>query len=331
MSVEPRMCERKTHRRVATTATLLVLATGLGLGCASVNPMPFAEFVESTEQLREGADAALSHSMQSVRERAARQIVEASETQDGFRELRDRYSLETDPPGSLDLDHRNLALVFQLPVFRRGVYGLNTVLVDYATLLHQLALPELIPKERIEQMARDLNANLADAAKVIRPDAPVDGQRIALFVTGAAVATEVWLEWTRRRHLKQVIERDRPAMAEVSRLGREAIDIMAELLQQEYSEGKQDVFRTLAPREGGPSPGAKRQAAQALIELDEAYLTQLASLRTLAEAYGALPEAHAELLAAVGRPELTLASIKQLYDAGKRLERLHSELVKAHQ
>lgn len=318
-----------TQARAAAAATALTLAVGLALGCASVDPKPFAAFAVSTQALREGADAALGQFTQPVRERAERAIVEASETPDGFREMRDRYSLKTNPPGSLKLDPRNLALVFQLPVFRSGVYGLNTVLVDYAVLLHQLALPERVPKDRIEQMARDLNANLADAAKAIRPGAAAGGQGIALFATGAAAATEQWLEWARRRYLKESIEQDGPAMAEVSRLGREATDLMAELLQQEYADAKQDLFRTLAPRDGGPSGAAKRKAAKALVDLDQAYITRLTALRTLAEAYATLPSAHAELRAAVGKPELTLASIQQLYDAGKRLERLHSELAKA--
>ena len=119
MSVELRTCREPTHRRVAISA-LVTLAVGLAVSCASVDPKPFAEFAESTEQLRAGADAAPGQSTQPVRERAARHIVEASETPDGFREMRTRYNLEVDPPDSLNLNHRNLALVFQLPVFRSG-------------------------------------------------------------------------------------------------------------------------------------------------------------------------------------------------------------------
>lgn len=304
-------------------ASLLTVGAALGLGCASVSPQPFAAFAESTVQLREGADLALGQSTQPVRERAVVQIVEASSTRDDFFAMQETYTLEA-APESLRVDRSGLPLVLELPAFRTGVYELNTVLVDYAALLHQLALPELVPKPRIEQMAKDLNANLVDAAKVVQPD--VDTQSIALFATGAAAATEAWLESTRRCHLKAALEDDAPALDEVARLGREAVELMAALLNQEYDERKADLFRTLAPAPGGANTAAKRKAAEALIALDEQYLTRMVALRTLRDAYAALPKAHAELISAVSDPELTLASITQIYDAGKRLERLHAEL-----
>lgn len=314
-------------RQPTAASALLACAAALSIACASVDPKPFADFAGATAELREGADQALGSFAKPVRERAVGQIVEATDSAEGFREVRERYVLERDPPDSFSVDRSKLPLVFQLPVFSRGVYQLNSVVVDYASLLHQLALPETVPRDEIEKLAKELNANLVDVAKTIRPGQPVDSGSIALFSTAAAGATQAWLEAVRRRHLREAIEEDAPAIQGVSQLGREAVAIMGGLLDQEYDDAKQEAFRVLA---GGPagrsSEAARRKAAESLIAVDEAYLTRLAALDTLDRAYAALPAAHAELASAIGDPRLTLASIQQLYDAGRRLQRLHAEL-----
>jgi hypothetical protein len=316
-------------RKPAAAPALLACAAALGLGCASVDPKPFAAFAGATAQLREGADAALGSFVAPVRERAVAQIVEATASADGFRETRERYVLER-PAGSLVPDRSKLALVFQLPVFSQGVYQLNSVLVDYANLLHQLALPETVPKDEIEALAKQLNANLVDAAKTIRPGQAVDTGRIALFSTAAAAATQAWLESVRRRHLRDAIDEDRAAIEAVSQLGQEAVGIMGDLLQKEYDDAKAEPLRVLARGPTGRSSEAqRRKAAQSLIALDEAYLNRSSALETLDGAYRALPSAQAELASAVADPKLTLASIQQLYDAGRRLQRLHAELAGA--
>ena len=77
--------------------------------------------------------------------------------------------LLTQPPGDpFGWASANPPLFLKAARFKEGVYRLNSVLVGYAGLLVQLASPELVSSEKLQQLAKDLNnGNLRNAVQAL--------------------------------------------------------------------------------------------------------------------------------------------------------------------
>jgi hypothetical protein len=291
-----------------------ILLLGLSAGCASVDPQPFADFSGSVRQVRTGADAALQYNAEESRKTLIQRIVNSAESDSGaLTALR----LDVDPTDPLRLDPNKIPGFLEARWFRDGVFALNTAIVEYAGLLHQLAQPELIPEEKFDQMAKELNGNVNAALKALKQD--VEPQHVALFSAATAGLTRAFLEHRRGRHLSNAIEGNQPAVEVIARHGRDAIQTADVDLAENYRDSSQAILRTLVA-----SP--KKTVAKKLVRLDEELVARLDMLRTLDRAYASLPRAHRELQSAVKNPSISLESIRGLYEEGRRLQNLNAEL-----
>ncbi|MFQ5667815.1 MAG: hypothetical protein ACE5I7_15490 [Candidatus Binatia bacterium] len=303
-------------------AVFLGLLAVVALGCGAVEVRPFEEFAKAVGEVRQGADDALKHNAEQARARVVSELVQDSVA--APREVAVKYTLRQRQADPLEIAHEGLPLFFEARWFREGVYGLNTSIVDYAALLHELAKPELLPQEKFDKLAKQLNANLRDAAKALPAQKPIDPHKIGLFATAASGVTQSAIEWRRRRHLQRAIRDNQGAIDAVALLGRDAVNLAATQLWQEYGLRNQPLLVVLVtPRS---SASARKAAAKKLIKLNEEQMKRIQTLRTLDESYAALPAAHRELATALNNPKLGLESIRNLYDTGTRLHQLYEEL-----
>lgn len=300
-------------------SAITVFALLFPIGCVSVDPQPFADFSGSVKELRSGADSALEYIDAVSRTILIQRIVDEVESGETEALLSLRLGVQVEEP--LELDLEEVPSFLKSRWFREGVFALNTTVVDYAELLHQLAQPGLLSEETFNEMAKDLNGNVAAAMKALNQD--VQPRDVALFSTAAAGLIRSVLENQRRSELSKAIASNQTAIEAIALCGRNAVQIAAVEMAENYRDNSQEVLRRI-----GLSP-AKQTLVEHMVRLDDDYIARLATLRTLDKAYAALPKAHDELMNAVKNPSISLASIQSLYEQGKRLHQLYAELAAA--
>jgi hypothetical protein len=286
-------------------ALSLALALLGGAGCATISAEPFTVFSTSAQQLRDGADAALGAVQARIRDRY---IAEAAAGD--FAKL--EALLLTQPRGDpFGWASPAPPLYLQTAQFRQGVYRLNSVLVGYASLLGQLAAPELVKPETFDHLATDLNGNLKSAIQALGVPAPPD-KEIAIFSTVATGAFRAYLQHKQQTTLLQALQANQPAIDDVAEKGALAVRLTAAAIRNEYDLASKDL--------------AQRQAGRELAELDDRFIIELAGLRTLHQSYKALPAAHRELATGLAEPRLGLPMIQELYANGRELFRVYEQL-----
>ncbi len=311
------------HCALIVRRPVCILAIALAIigvaGCASISPAPFTAFTNSVQQVRDGADASLSVVHERIRDRY---IAEAA---DGDVAKVEPLML-TQPPGDpFGWASTNPPLFLKTARFREGVYRLNSVLVDYAGLLGQLASPGLVNSETFEQLAKDLNGNLRNAVQALGVSSP-SNQEIAIFSTLATTAFRVYLQNKQRRSLLEALNSNQPAIQNAAELGASAVRLTAEALGHEYDLSSAKIANLVA--KSPVSNSQKQTAIRDLVELDEKFIKEISMLRILHQSYVALPAAHQELATGVANPKLGLPMVIELLENGRELFRLYQELSK---
>jgi hypothetical protein len=305
------------HRPLCFVAVVLAI---LGVvGCASISPAPFTALTTSIQQVREGADASLSL----VDERARNRYI--AEAAAGDVAKVEGLLLKQPPGDPFGWASSDPPLFLKVARFRDGVHRLNSVLVDYAGLLVQLASPDLVSPEQFEQLARDLNGNLKNAVQALGVSAP-SNKEIAIFSTLGTAAFRAYLKNKQRSSLLKALDRNQPAIQEAAELGMSAVRITAMALHNEYNHSSERLAAMIANPK--VSDSGKQATLKELIELDEKFIKEISVLRTLHQSYMALPAAHQELARGVADPKSGLPMVIELLENGRELYRLYEELNK---
>lgn len=302
------------------TALTLLVATvvAVAAACAPVSQPPFQQFGESVQQLRTGIDTSLSAVYDDTRERAIDGVANGTAVTAALltAPADDAYGWESSRP----------QLFLTVARFRDGVYRLNSSLIDYAGVLAQLASPDLLSPNTFNELATDLNSNLRTALPALGVSAP-PSKEIAIFSTVATAGFRAYLENKQRSALIEAIKKNQDVIDTAAGLGRDATDLTVRAVRSEYelkSKALADVVT-----DARASTSEKRASAKSLLELNDRFVRELTVLRTMRQAYVALPAAHRELAANAADPKLSIATIQRLYQAGLDLQRLYAGLVKA--
>ena len=311
---------QRVRARQDIFALLAIVVAFAITGCATttaISQQPFQEFAESLQKVRSGADNSLGAVYDQTR---ARYIENAALGGPGL----DAVLLTTAPndPFRWASSGGSVPLFLTEARFRDGVYRLNSSLVDYATALVQLSSPDLLNPETFNALATDLNNNLNKALPALGVQPPSQG--VAIFSAAATAGFRLYLQNKQRSALADAISKNQSAIQDTAKLGRSAMELTVREVANEYAERSTALAREI---QGAPE-ASKRAKAKDLIDLDDAFIKDLAVLRALHQSYIDLPAAHADLAAAAGDSKVGIGAIRRLYEQGRELERLYEQLIK---
>jgi len=311
------LVRRREATRFCTAASLVLACLPWLAGCASLQPAPFTAFATATQELKTGTDASLTH----VSERATdRYVDEAVKNVDKILSLK----LAPDPKDVFGWTIPDLEPFFlKTTRFRDGVDQLNTALIGYATLLSQLADPNVIPEKTFETMTTDLNDNLTTAVASMGAKPPPT-KETAIISTLAVAVFRDYLHHQQRSALIKAIRTNQEAIDTVADLGANAVTITARAITNEYASMSQGLATQAA--DASQPESVRKTAIRALIALDDQYEKELRILRILHDSYVALPAAHRELANGLEKPQQGLPAIRALAENGKQLYRQYKEL-----
>ena len=308
-------------RNIGARLAVLVLLTSTA--CATPSTAPFENFSTSIATVREGANEALKNNEEGARQYLIATAVSAAEAGDAGAINDLRVNVESDNP--LSLERERVPPFLASRSFREGLYALNGALVDYAGLLSQLAAPELVNPEEFETLAKELNQNTLDALEAIGAS-DVGADEVALFSTTASAIANALVERQRKKRLLDHLEEAQPKVVKVVEHARKAVKLAAIELGENYREEAQPAARIVAT---GGNATTRAKAAADLVSAGERFVGRLETLQALDRAYAKLPDAHTDLKKGVNYPKASLESIRVLYQEGRRLQRLHKEILAA--
>lgn len=312
------------HKGRCGVVLVFVVTVSL-LGCATVQkvqPEPFGEFSSSVQELRRGADAALEINEKLNRERFVNETLEdlgGPEAAESVNNL--LIDSKADQPFAWTMGQTPLFMASRR--FRHGVYTLNTTLIAYAELLEELASPKLVSREQFDGMARDLDANLTSAALSL--DIKGADQGFAIFSVAASTAMHAYIQNRRRAALRDALEKNQVHIEAISTQLQQAMRLAARNLRNDYENRWRLLAMQLTPGAGG-TESAQRKKIEAIITLNEDFVTRLSALETLNNSYRALPGAHQELITALDNSDIVFSSIRELSANGQHLYNLYKEL-----
>lgn len=302
----------------ALAGLLLLGATVLGTGCASVDPAPFTQFESSLESLREGSDtqagAAVAASRQDLVDKVANKEVSPADLQlefDASNPYVTSYGFAEQEPNFVKLTR-----------FRQGLADLNDVMIDYAQSLVLLSGGgqggDILPTSaQFDQMATDLNANAGNAAAAL--GLKVDPQKQALLSTAAVQLFKAYIERKRSKDLMAAIEEVQPRVDDFAKAAQQAVHFLASMVQTDYNV----EFLPLAT--------AQPANATPILSLNDSTQTTLATLDAMSRSYGALPQAHRDLKAAASKKPGVLAGLTALTNEAVRLQGFVNQLTQANE
>lgn len=297
--------------------TLLVLA-----GCPKVNPKPFDQFSVSTQQLRDGADAALKVNGEANRERFIQTAAEKSMTSNGADAIINlQLTVEKDDPFAWKMERTPLFM--ESRKFRTGIYTLNSALVQYAELLKELASPEFLSTERFDSMAKDLNANLASAGKSLKIEAK--DKELAIFSVATTEILKSYLESQRKDALINALKKNQENVENISKKMTSAVITAALNLNKNYTDASSKLMADIATS-GEINVDAKKKMVVAFLDINQQYTNRLAVLRSLHDTYATLPRVNMEIIKLVEDPKFTSSTIKEIFNNGTHLKNLYDEL-----
>jgi hypothetical protein len=297
------------------SCVLLVLS-----GCATVPSVdetgktPFQSFSESVLELHQGTDQALANIVAMSTERFMREALKttAEGEVDKLEEL--RIEIPHDP-----LSWSSVPLFMRMEQFQEGARKSTGALVNYAQFLEDIASPELLPKEKFDKLAGELNSNAFDAIFTISNKKPPDEEKVALFSTAAIEIARIYLESQRRSELIKALKANQSTIESFGAQMRSGVKIAALTLWKEYEAKAQLYIDAMTTSSGIASESERRIAIQNLILLDRQHIQQVSRLYSIHQAFGQIPNAHNELAAVLENSQLSLSAIITLFAAGKRL------------
>lgn len=293
-------------------AVLLMLGLVAALsGCASIDPAPFNQFKTGLESLRDGADVQAATDVQNAR---ARFITWAKADKERIRKLRLEFPIDSDF-GAQYPESLGVPLYVTLTTFQEGLKSLNSAMVDYATLLTNLAADGLIDASQFDQLTKDLNGNATAAAAALKFSLPAT--ETALLSTAAVALFRAALEGQRRKHLKSGIEAVQPQVEAYSKAMKSAILLLATGVTADYVDQVKPLIS--APDQ-----------VDNILDLNEKTQATLGTLGSMHASYDKLPTAHADLAKAADKSTGSLPGLSSFINEAQRLNTLFRELETAN-
>ncbi|MFP5223626.1 MAG: hypothetical protein ACLGSA_15145 [Acidobacteriota bacterium] len=324
---------------------VLLVVAALPLGCAKVQPEPFAKFSASMQELRAGTDQASSVVGTWSLDRTTVELVSLSPNEAVTRISKflincDRVKGTFDP---LACRSESEPLFIKVDRFRRGFYALNTALISYGTALQMLASPDLVDSKTFDKLRTDLNGNLIQAAKQFGVTSVMVGteqfkvEGFALFTTISTEAGRGIIEQRRKNQLVRILKENQSQIAAVAALGYEGASNLGTELRNEYGL----LAESLVYQSSGfssnrtPSPSSnessRRKAFDQLMALNKLFATNLEVIDALHRAYSTLPAAHTALSMDLESSTTGWAAMQDIFREGQRLFAIYNELAKANQ
>jgi len=191
---------------------------------------------------------------------------------------------------------KNLPLFAKLEQMQSTMVAINGQLLQYAGLLVALAGADEASRfdpaeqaERFDQAASGLLGRLAGLG--VNAGAPV-GNGLALFSTLAANAAGRYLESKRREHLVEVLVAGKAPLTRLVELSRQALEIAATSVTDQYQEQARTRFRAAI---GGSA------TLDDVMAFNQQLQDRLNLLKTISGGYGALLNAHGQLISSLNQ------------------------------
>ena len=142
----------------------LVLCTLITAACVSVDPEPFEDFREATDQVRAGTNAILLLDYEWSRRGFVETVLGSAPEELGTLFL----TFDEDAPFDVQLHDPPVFLVVNQA--RHLLTNLASTFAGYAQLLARLAGPEVIRPKTLDTLERDLDARLREATKALEEE-----------------------------------------------------------------------------------------------------------------------------------------------------------------
>jgi len=303
----------KARRYADCAAIAALLALAACVACApSINQDAFKKFEAATTELRDGADKSLTRQA-----RWAQQRFEKSIQQSDIDTLTNRTvqmllidAVDGDPFGA---QYPGPPFFVVTRSFHNAVNALNDALVDYASLLADLAGTGVVTQDELDRRVTDINNAARTAAALAHPQPPPAS--VVMVSIMASRFLEQFVENHQRELLMRAVRDNAVTLRDVCALFQDAMELAARQVRAEYDERSFALAEQITHTRTGS--GHRRDLIKSLINLDNVYTAHLETLRTMRDVYARLPAAHAEL-ALFGRAS-SMEEIHRLYEDARRV------------
>lgn len=301
-------------------AALLVASLA---ACASIDPEPFEQFWNATTRVESGTEAIL--------------LLDYEWSRRGFAEA----LLEGDPEDlttlflTFDEEDPFAARLPDPPVFlavkqaRELLGDLASIFSDYAALLARLAGADRIELKTFDDLERELNARLREAAKALGGAAPTETEAgVTLLSSSTSAAFRAYIDRRRANDLREAIETTQPSLEVWARVAADAVENVRDDIKTEYDARKLRISRGYAESRNGKGKSRREQERLIgeMIELDATVVEAFGALRTLRDAFKTMPGAHRQLADSIGDTKLPLDDVREFHEHGERLRQLSRRL-----
>lgn len=291
--------------------TYAVLAACLACG-PPVNQGAFKKFEAAATELRDGADEALTLQSRWAQQRFANalQHSDADTLTDRYAQMLLLDAVDDDPFGWQSPQTPFYIVTRQ---FHTAVNALNDALVDYASLLDDLAHAGTVTRNELDRRVTDINNGARTAAALARPGPP--RASVAIVSVMAERSLEEFLDNRRHEFLLSAVRENGPALRELCALLNDAMTLIARGVRAEYDQRSFDIANQLTHTRTGSQH--RRDLINDLMKLNDLYTNHLETLRSMHDVYARLPAAHDEL-SRTGK-QSSVEELHRLYEDCRRV------------
>jgi hypothetical protein len=294
-------------RRCGIVLVLCLLAAA----CSTVNTEPFKKFADAAGKIKTGSAATFAAGTE-WSQAGYQENLAADPSTDittlVMQRSRDGWSMPNPAPSFMKVRQAQIALA-----------EANSLLVNYANALVQLASGNLVSADTFDDIAKQLDANtssvVADLANVSNAQSAA---AIGLFSTAAAESARLYIENKRQAYLREAIEKNQDTIQKLSDLCVEALRHLSLDLGASYDAQVSAVSTGWIKLPRG-SIDARQALIHRLLSLDNEFLSAEDAIKTLQSAYEDLPKAHADLVNAIEQPGADRAGLRSFYAEAQRL------------
>ena len=282
---------------------IAVVALALS-SCTKINPRPFQTFSESLRTLSTSVEAQAETDYQAARQEYATNVLNSKRI--SVSEL--KLTFPRGDPFGYEYNRKETPLYIQLDEFRWALKNLNTAMVDYASLLAQLAGNDTVNKSQFDQLETDLNKNIRSASTTL--DLGIPSTALAFFSTAAAKIFQEFIERKRKKKLRQAILAQQDRMKLYSEAAKDALVIIVQGVRPRYD----DAFSTSVDKYSKAGNDATKIAVlQKILTQNSNTVDTIRTLERLKNSYTKLPRAHADLAASLDKRQTGLPRILDFY------------------
>jgi hypothetical protein len=293
----------------------------LTVSCASVDPGPFEDFRQATDQVRAGTDAILLLDHEWSRRGFVETILRGAPEEVGTLFL----TFDENDPFEVGLQDPPVFLLVRDA--RRVLADLASTFARYAELLVRLAGSEVIRPKTFDTLERDLNASLREATKSLEKESRARTEAaVGLFSPAASKAFRSYIEKRRAEDLRAAMEHTQPFVEDWATVAVDAVDSVRDDVKSEYDARKAHISQQYAETHRGKKSRDQRRLIEEMIDLDATVVDGFALLRTLRRAFLSLPGAHRQLAESTRNAEVSLDAVRRLGEHGQHLRILEQRL-----